>query len=425
MKTSGTIASHIYVAGLGHLKLDASESGSTDVRPEVFIDKTSFPGPKPNIVLILMDSIRADHLPDYGYHRNTTPFIKSMSNDFIKVDYCYAQANATAKSFPSLILSKYPRMDKTNYNWGIFKQVENAGYTVAVSSSMDLHWASIIRLFQEKSVKRVFHAGKVSEKHYIWGHNKEATYNYGVDDGFNVQEVKKWLMDLPRPFFLIVHLHSAHYSYEVPKKYEVFQPLPRYRAAPPWKPMVNAYDNAIYRVDDAVRELFDSFKEHKLMDDLVVAITADHGEAFEEHPGSFYHQTSVYESQVRVPLFFYIGKNMSRTKYMVYKGSKRIAGLVDLMPTLFQISGISLAPQFEGVPIWGDSAKSFETMISYMIRREFGIRMGKWKYIKKFTQNQVKLFDIEKDPKEENNLSKEHPELVKQFEEIYKKSRKF
>lgn len=116
---------------------------------------------------------------------------------------------------------------------------------------------------------------------------------------------------------------------------------------------------------------------------------------------------------------------MSRTKYMVYKGSKRIAGLVDLMPTLFQISGISLAPQFEGVPIWGDSAKSFETMISYMIRREFGIRMGKWKYIKKFTQNQVKLFDIEKDPKEENNLSKEHPELVKQFEEIYKKSRKF
>lgn len=423
IRISGSMASHLYLAAGGYLKpREIAKSEGKFVKPESRIDPTNVPKNQSNIILVLMDSIRADHMPDYGYHRNTTPFISSMADDLIRIKYCYAQANATEKSFPSILLSKYPYFYRRNKNWGFLDYFAEQGYSAAISSSMDLHWAYIIRMFRHKIVKQVFHAGDMPKKYHIWGFTLSSQYNYGVDDGYNVAQVRKWIHTLPQPFFLVVHLHSAHYSYEVPKKYEIFHPVPKlpFRAAPPWKPMLNAYDNAIYRVDDAVRELFDVFRENELLDNSTIAITSDHGESFDEHPGSFYHQTSLYESQVRVPLYFYVGKKLARSRYLVYQGKNRITGLVDVMPTLVKSAGLPLPEQYEGVPIWGHSSKNFETMISFLIKKEYAVRMDRWKFIKNINIRTRQLFDIEKDPVEKKNIYRKHLDLVRQLEKMEK-----
>ncbi|MEM7183939.1 MAG: sulfatase-like hydrolase/transferase, partial [Spirochaetota bacterium] len=419
VRVAGSMGSHLFLAWKGYFKPKTKIASEKFIKPESIIDPTTIPQQKSNMILILMDSIRADHLPDYGYKRNTTPFLHSMKEELIRIEYCYAQANATEKSFPSLLLSKYPYFYRRNKNWGVFDYIEKNGYSVGVSSSMDLNWADIIRMFRHKVVKHTFHAGDMPEEFYIWGYTRSSQFNYGVDDGYNVKQVSSWIDKLPQPFYLIVHFHSAHYSYEVPKKYDVFLPVPK-RRPPPWKPMVNAYNNAIYRVDDAVKELFETLRKNDVLDNSVVAITSDHGEAFGEHPGSVYHQTAIYESQIRVPLFFYFGKKLSRARHLVYKGKDRITGLVDVLPTLAKSVGLPLSPEFQGVPVWGNSNKTFEAMITFLTKQEYAIRLGKWKFMKNIHTKRKRLYDLEKDPGERNNVAKAHPELVKKLESMDK-----
>ncbi len=180
--------------------------------------------------------------------------------------------------------------------------------------------------------------------------------------------------------------------------------------------MLNAYDNAIFRVDDAVREVFEKLESKNHLENSVIAITADHGESFDEHPGSYYHMTSVYETQVRVPLLFYFGKKNSKAKVLLEEGKNRITGLVDIMPTLFKSSGIRLSKEFEGAPIWGTSSKSYEKMISYHFRPKYAARSGKWKYIQEMDIHKTHLYDLESDPNEKNNLAKQFPEIISAFD---------
>ncbi|MCE9499039.1 MAG: sulfatase-like hydrolase/transferase [Leptospira sp.] len=398
--------------------------------PERFADPREIPFQNANIILIVMDSVRRDHIPLYGYSRNTTPFLLSRAKDFIKVDTCYAQANGTSLSFPSLIMGVYPEIGSFVKGWKLFPYLKSYGYNSGVFSSMDLRWGAgwnkaVIDYFKDDGVVKIFHAAEVPEEFRHLGFSK-TIYNYGVDDGFTAAAANKWIdtFNSPgagsaqSPLFAIVHFHSTHYSYEVPEKFNQFKPVPKlpFRSAPPWTPMLNAYDNAILRVDDAIREVFEKLESKGMIDNSIIAITSDHGESFDEHPGSYYHMTSLYETQVRVPLLFYVGKNVSKGKTLIESGRSRLTGLVDVMPTLFKAGGLKLSPAFEGVPVWGKSSKSYEKMISYHFRPKYGARTGKWKYINEMDIHKIHLYDLETDPSEKNNVAEKFPEIIKAFD---------
>lgn len=102
------------------------------------------------------------------------------------------------------------------------------------------------------------------------------------------------------------------------------------------------------------------------------------------------------------------------------QGSGRVTGLIDVIPTLYKACGLGLPAEFEGVPVWGKSTKSFETMISFLVRKEFGIRKDRWKYIRSLKESRSLLFDIEKDPGEKKDLAKDCPGLVKEFDSLYR-----
>lgn len=387
---------------------------------EIKIDPTEVSAQKGNIILIIMDSVRADHLPDYGYHRKMTPFLSSIQNDLIRIPIVYSQANGTEKSIPAILFSRYPTIQTRPNDWGLLSHLHKMGYSGAIFSSMDLRWGNMNRTFTHPLIKKMFHAGDMHKKYHIWGFNKKAAFNYGIDDGHTVSEMKKFIKNLPRPFFLVLHYHTTHYSYEVPEKYIVFQPIPKlpYRNAPPWSPMLNAYHNAIYRVDDAIRETFDIFREENILDNSSIAITSDHGEAFDEHPKSYYHQTSLYDSQVKVPLYFYIGKNLEAARPFIQKGKDRIVGSVDIMPTLFKANGLNLPEKFQGVPVWGTSTKSHENFVSFAFRPMQAVRVQNWKLIKNYQNKSTLLFDLDKDPDEKINLATIHPDIVKKMQKL-------
>jgi len=423
-KSVGTLETHLFfqITDLFREKEQEQDVMSDLNVPERFIDPREISFDSPNIVLIIMDSVRHDHLPHYGYERITTPFLNSKSKELLKVDVCYTQANGTSLALPSLLMGKYPAIQTTVPKWNLFSYLKKEGYKSAVFSSMDLRWGSgwqkqVLDYFKDDGVEKVFHAAEVPEEYRHLGFSK-TIYNYGVDDGFTAAAANKWLETAKAPFFLIIHFHSTHYSYEVPEKYVKFKPVPKlpFRSAPPWTPMLNAYDNAIYRVDDAIAEVFWKMESKKFLDNAIVAITADHGESFDEHPGSYYHMTSVYETQVRVPLLFYFGRKNTKAKILVEEGKNRITGLVDVMPTLFKSSGIPLSNEFEGAPIWGTSSKSYEKMISYHFRPKYAARAGKWKYIQEMDIHKTHLYDLSQDPGEKNNLAAKFPEIISAFD---------
>ena len=110
------------------------------------------------------------------------------------------------------------------------------------------------------------------------------------------------------------------------------------------------YDNGIRHIDRLVRRAVDTLAERKVLEDSVIILTSDHGEALGEHR-TLFHGTTLYEEQVRVPLLVRVGANLGPIATALTDRAEDVAGLVDLMPTVHQlVTGSTSQPAtFQGV----------------------------------------------------------------------------
>jgi arylsulfatase len=230
----------------------------------------------------------------------------------------------------------------------------------------------------------------------------------------------EWLaQDPPEPFFLFVHFMDSHDPYfEIPYSgrgvARVRNPTPKVDDIPV---LLNFYGQEARYIDEQVKSLLARLAASGRYERSIVALTADHGEEFHEH-GSWWHGTSLYEEQVRVPLVI-------KRPDVAMAGQRRddIARTIDIAPTVLNAAGLEALDSHQGVDLFTSGVDeplfAEEELKGYKLQ---SIRTGPWKLITANPDNDrgqapLELYNLDEDPGEQNNLAAEETLRLEQMEQ--------
>jgi arylsulfatase A-like enzyme len=176
---------------------------------------------------------------------------------------------------------------------------------------------------------------------------------------------------------------------------------------------LSQYDGEIAYLDDQLGKLFSQLKEMGIYDSSLIIITSDHGELFGTH-GFYSHRVPMYEGEIRIPLIikFPFSKRVGSEKKMV--------SLCDLYPTILSICGLPIPDDISGKAFGDHSSPVVAEFYNFGIGKHQIIYYGKYKYMRYEYQKEPELYDLEKDPKEQDNLAKKIPIVMAMMEEKLK-----
>ncbi len=332
--------------------------------------------PRPNILLLTVDTLRADHLAAYGYDRDTMPEIGRFLDEAVVFDNAVVPRGITAPSYASMLTGLYPFRHGVRRN----EIVVHADLTLLaeVMRSLGYHTAGFVS--NSVLIGEVFGLDQGFDV-YDDDLNERETgrFNYERTAGNTVEAIVDWLADdPPEPFFLFVNLIDPHGPYHPPEPFnetfrsddtrfigrEHIRPYMYVEGQLNYYDYVDRYDGEIRFADHALGKLRKELEARDLWDDALVIFTADHGESMGEHGYYFRHHFGVWEETVRVPLALRLPRSAGdRPDTRLPRDAfapRRIADVcspMDLMPTLLDylradgdadFDGQSLLPLFEG-----------------------------------------------------------------------------
>ncbi len=326
---------------------------------------------QPDIVIVMIDSLRYDHLGCYGYARPTSPQIDCLATEGVRFQNAISTTSWTLPAHAALFTGLFDETHGLLHNdlrlsdnmVTLAELLRGVGYrtagfyggpylhpTYGLSQGFDT-WVSCITKFDEtlpQDIVRTIAEGDINISHSdITGYQ-------------TLEKVRLWLQALDdRPFFLFLHLWDVHYDYIPPAHYiRMFDPdyngaltgndmmhNPDVRADMPRRDLehlIALYDGEIRFTDDILSNILAEINGRKRLHEALVVVTADHGEEFFEH-GYKGHQRSLYEEVVRIPLIFrWLGR---LDPGHVVKEQVRI---IDIMPTVASLADVSLRSKVQG-----------------------------------------------------------------------------
>jgi arylsulfatase A-like enzyme len=306
--------------------------------PEVY---TSAPEKdRPNIILISLDTLRAQNLGCYGYERNTSPFLDELAAEGTLFERAITPSATTAPSHMSVFTGLYPPThavrtgaeSKAPGVTTIATTLRAAGYRTAAFTENGF-------VIREKGAGEGFgsyveHAG--DQKHGAPGFVKVTFGQAG-----------RWLeKNRQSPFFLFIHTYQVHWPYDPPPGYrKLFRKEVSDRVRPGLRKWRDDYDREIRYLDDELKKFFGKLESAGLAKSTLVILLADHGEEFGEH-GSFQHGTAVFDEILRVPLIFWGPDRIPAG------GRARVrVSLIDIAPTILDFAGIEIPTPIEGMSL--------------------------------------------------------------------------
>ena len=383
----------------------------------------------PNIILICVDALRADHLGCYGYARNTSPSIDKFAEDGIVFTRVFTQDTRTPPCFSSIFTSLYVKThgviqwNKLSDRFTTMAEIlSNSGYITAAFVNTRMLSANGLGqgfLFQKEALPRF---AKVVNEH-----------------------VKQWLNKLRKNkrFFLFLHYYDVHRPYDPRKPFDT-------AFEQGYKGSVNGseetimrihdgkltltkedinhldalYDGSIKEFDTDFSKLIDFLKSKGLYDDSIIIITADHGEMMGYHPKRYFkyvHDASLYNGVINVPLIIKLPHNKHAGKRF-----NCLIESIDILPTAISYLGIgkSLDLEFQG----RDFSNIFESDNESVKFRDFivsetysgglerrAILKDQHKYIYTVDFRMRELYDLNSDPLELNNIFSQKQTLAQEL----------
>ena len=386
--------------------------------------------PTPNVLLITLDTVRADRCSVNGYPRPTTPTLERLSKEGVAFDAAYAPSPVTAPSHASLFTGLYPPRHGLDRNGGRLAEapptlaeiLEAQGYqTAGIVSSFVLNekfgvargfdvWMDQFEPSRSKTVRREWEGLEIP-----------AGFDRRAYDTTHL--ARTWLTqkrDPARPFFLFVHYFEPHGPYAPPEPWRS-----RFRRDEADR-HAEHYDSGIAYTDHEVGELLDRLDELRLTDDTLVIVTSDHGEGLMDH-GVSAHGPQLYEEAVRVPLLI-------RWPRAIPAGDRRRApvSLVDVVPTILDLLGLPPPPVLDGRSLSPALRKGApETSAPVFLYRPpveprwvvdrcvsgegWGIVEDGVKYIA--ADDRIEIYQLDDDPDEGNGMEN-HPRLASLQEQL-------
>jgi choline-sulfatase len=368
-----------------------------------------------NLVIITIDTLRADHVGAYGYGPARTPTMDRIAREGVKFVAAYATAPITLPSHASLMTGRYPaghgardngmRVDlatPTIADALLRAGLSTAGFVAAYPLDRRFGLIKGFQTYGDRMPPRpTFSTASSGDR----SREPEASANAGAVNerpGRSVvDEALTWL-DRHRHerFFLWVHLFEPHAPYG--------------NASDARRPMRQRYDDEVAEADAQAGRLIDGLGPARAS--TLVVLTADHGESFGEH-GEIGHSIFVYDTTLRVPLL------LSGAGVTAGRTIDAPVALIDIAPTVlrllgvppFEADGIDLGPALAGTPLAARElyAESFAPLLDFGWSPLRSIRSARWKYISAPTPE---LYELERDPGETIDRSRVEQARAAQLE---------
>ena len=404
--------------------------------------------PRPNVVLVVVDSLRADALSIHGYARQTSPRLDAFGLENLVFDDALTVAAATAPAMASMMSGRLPYYEPgtfwttlTAYGLHRFFEAESeAGVPLRLETLAEVlqrHGYATAGFVTNGHLKKTFHFDQGFD---VFGELLEPEtppadpIPYGPADELTRRGIE-WLDGQgDDPFFLFLHYMDVHYPYLPPPEYREMFAHARVEGQTdaslqePWlqqegldapehrhiaEHMRGLYDASIRYTDHWIGELLDDLRRRGRWDDTLVVVTSDHGEEFLEHGGTI-HKGTLYQELLRVPLLMRVPG----------RGPARIAASVrnfDVMPTILdyavggdlppELDAVSLRPLIDGGAAADPRAMiaSFPLMPAYEATRM--LFDGRFKLLDRPREPaQGELYDLRDAPHERRNLYALRPE---------------
>jgi arylsulfatase A-like enzyme/Flp pilus assembly protein TadD len=355
-----------------------------------------------NVLLVTLDTTRADRLGCYGYPGAKTPNLDFLAQNGVQFLNAYCQVPLTCPSHCSILTGTYP----------MYHQVRNNGsYYLAP---------------ELQTLAEVLKENGLETSAFVSSFTVDS--RFGLDQGFDVYDdllspdqtfkglnserradavyasFSRWMDENKKDhFFSWVHFFDPHIPYDPPSHY-----LEEFRD--------NPYDGEIAFVDFYIGKIIEKLREQGLFEKTLIVVAGDHGEAFGEKQEEG-HGVFIYESTMRVPLIFYCANNLPPGE-----GVQARVRLIDIMPSVLDMINIPMPEEIQGLSLLpymeGKKKQDLTSYIeSYFPRENYGwselvgLVDGDWKYIK---APKPELYNLSLDPGEEKNLIQEENKIAQE-----------
>lgn len=383
-----------------------------------------------NVLLVSIDTLRADHLSCYGYERATSPNIDALAKSGVLFEQAYSHSPKTAISHMALMTSLVPEAH------GV-RQWEASG---AVRLSDDIPTLATLLKQQGYATAGITAGGHV---------RGELGFDQGMDSYVTSGPVERaytraaqWIeaivsKEKPPPFFLFLHTYEVHDPYVPKEPYRSLFTDPGYagkivssykgltalakggwenRHAAYWQRvdrdsaadvqhLRDLYDGSIRRVDEQLGNLLDRMDALGVRDDTLIVVLSDHGEEFLEH-GEFLHE-QIYQELLHVPLI--MAFPATKRASLQNRRESRVVRLIDVAPTILSVLGFPAPGHYQGSDLasllGNETDTPGEVLSSWRMGGWQALRSGNWKLIRKAdaTGTALELFDVEQDPGEQHD----------------------
>jgi arylsulfatase A-like enzyme len=389
----------------------------------------------PNVVLIVVDTLRYDHVGCYGSERETTPNMDAFASDAVRFQRAYSTAPWTMPSVASMLTGLYPGACRPADTWDLLAE----------------ELTTLPEVFRAQGYAT---AGIIS--HFLIGprFNYDQGFDTFIDDEANADnmhghvssealsrqasEVLNDLSSKAKPFFLFVHYFDPHYDYQRHPEYgyasesagrlDGKQTIEHLRelsdmTSEESRFLKSLYDEEIRYTDQGIGMLLDELRRLELYDHTIVAITADHGEEFLDH-GWLGHTRTLYEELIRVPLIIR-APGIERPAREV----ESPVSLVSLASSLLDLAGVnpagigshgaSFAPMMRADGPRPSTIIFSEASFDSSMPADLGKKTNKksiiwerYKLVRDESSGELELYDLKKDPEERTDLSETSESLL-------------
>ena len=391
-------------------------------------------GKQRSVIIVAIESLRADviHLRHQG--REVTPNINRLAREGLQFTRAYAQSTHSDYADVCLASSLYPLRSRHHHYYRaddpwpktmLYDLLKPRGYDTAIISSQNEAWGSMDQFLQTPGLDLFYHPQNSSAPTITTdrdpGFNREVQAGALVAGKFPDRHTTDVALDWiktrhGKPFFLAMNTQSSHFPYLIPDDCpRPFQPCEldsdvKFSSYPAEKaPIVrNAYYNGLAESDRQIGRLVDKLGELGLLDDVILVITGENGEAFHEN-GEIGHAGNPVEPVIHVAaIAFAPGLIEPRVESYPFEH-------VDLAPTLCGLLGIESSANFQGIDVLAadrhpaEKRLLFVHVLSPIAQSDAVLRGGRWKYVVTLDRPQGALFDVVADPGEQHDLAASEP----------------
>lgn len=363
-----------------------------------------------NVILFVLESTPKQFVSLYDSTYNVTPNMLKWKNISTTYTNMYSHIPSTSNSMVTMISSLYPLISyksiinefaKTHLP-SVSTNLKNLGWSTSFFSSADLTFGNMDEYAKDYDFSTTGDSKTISCSYPRF--QVTNTLLDGLDDRCISNTYNQWYDSLVNAKkFSILWTNQPHYPYFVNAENEI-----NYVNG---NPELNRYLNALKSADEAFGILMQNLQQKNALNNTMVIVVGDHGEAFGTHNQTG-HGSKIYEENVNVPCIIY--------NPILCKGNTvdDISGLIDIAPTIVHVLGLKRPTEWQGKSLFTKTPDGRTFFICPYSDFLLGTRSGDWKYIYNATIHKAELYNLKNDPKELNNVVTQFPDIAKREYEM-------